>query len=76
LTSGNDAADLAFRQTAADRATANQAYQASLNDRALGIDATYNPPAAQYSAQDFMAGEAPKDFGTFTQLSMPEPRNF
>jgi hypothetical protein len=76
ISSGNDAADLAFRQTVADKATANQAYQASLNDRALGIDATYNPPAAQYSAQDFMAGKAPKDFGTFTQPSMPEAPQF
>jgi hypothetical protein len=74
IASGNDAADLAFRQTVADQATANQAYQASLNDRALGIGATYNPSA--YSASDFMAGEAPKDFGTFSQPSMPEAPQF
>jgi hypothetical protein len=71
ISSGNDAADLAFRQTVADQATANQAYQASLNDRALGIDATYNPPA--YSAQ---GAEQVGDFGTFTQPDMPQAPQF
>jgi hypothetical protein len=69
ISSGNDAADLAFRQTVADQATANQAYQASLNDRALGIDATYNPPA-------YLGAEQVGDYGTFTQPDMPQAPQF